>query len=123
MYYAILIYGVEGVVERLPEEEQERLLDDHRALQAELAEQGKLGPTVKLMATSAAVTLRHKGQGVLALDGPFAESKEQFLGFYVIECGSMAEAIEAAKKLPLEVATLEIRPIEWMRGGTMVTDA
>lgn len=117
MQYAILIYASEGFFDRLPEEEQESALDQHRALQKELNAKGALGAVAKLMDTSAAMTIRKKGDSLLVLDGPFAETKEQLLGLYLVECDSMDDAIEQAKKLPQEVAAYEVRPIGWMGGS------
>ena len=118
MHYAILIYASEGFFERLPEDEQERAMDKHRGLQRELGEKGTLGAVAKLMDTSAAMTIRKQGDSVLVLDGPFAETKEQLLGLYLVECETMDEAIEQAKKLPQGMAAYEVRPIGWA-GGTM----
>lgn len=117
MLYSVLIYGVEGVFERLPPAEQEAILQKHRDLQAKLGRDGRMGPTAKLMATSAAVTVRQDGQSVVVMDGPFAETKEQLLGFYVIECDTIDQAIEAAKQLPVDVASMEVRPVSWFGDG------
>jgi len=116
MHYSILIYADEGLFDRLPEEQQEAVLQKHRDLQAKLAEEGKLGPVAKLMGTSTAMTVRSQGQSVVVLDGPFAETKEQLLGFYVVECDSIEEAIDAAKQLPQGVAIMEVRPVAWFGG-------
>jgi len=121
MQYAILIYASEGIFERLPEEEQESAMDRHRALQKEHDEKGTLGAVAKLMDTAAAMTVRQTGDSMLVLDGPFAETKEQLLGLYVLECDSIDDAIEQAKKLPQGIAAYEVRPIGW--GGGTLTDA
>lgn len=117
MQYAILIYASEGFFDRLPEEEQENALDQHRALQKDLNEKGALGAVAKLMDTSAAMTIRKTGDSLLVLDGPFAETKEQLLGLYLVECDNIDDAIEQAKKLPQGVAAYEVRPIGWMGGA------
>lgn len=117
MQYAILIYASEGFFDRLPEDEQESALDQHRALQKELNAKGTLGAVAKLMDTSAAMTIRKQGDSVLVLDGPFAETKEQLLGLYLVECDSIDDAIEQAKKLPQGMAAYEVRPIGWMGGS------
>ncbi len=121
MLYSILIYAKEGVFERLPEDTQAAEMQKHIDLQNELQAQGSLGPVVKLMSTTAAMTVRKTNKQLLVTDGPFAETKEQFLGFYVIECDCIEEAIAAAKKLPEDLASYEIRPIAWA-GGTLSTD-
>lgn len=120
MLFSILIFGVEGVWDQLPQEQQEREMQQHRDLQAELSKAQTLGPVVQLMSPSSAVTVRQRGNQQLVLDGPFAETKEQFLGFYVVECASLEEAIAVAQKLPTAIASYEVRPIQWA-GGTMTT--
>jgi hypothetical protein len=117
MLYSVLIYGVEGVFDRLPAAEQEAILQKHRDLQANLKREGRMGPVAQLMATSAAVSIRQDGQSVVVMDGPFAETKEQLLGFYLIECDSIEAAIDAAKRLPLDTMSLEVRPVAWFSGG------
>lgn len=118
MQYAILIYGMEDLFERLPENEQDAAMERHRELQREHGAKGTLGAVARLMGTSAAVTVRKRGDSVLVLDGPFAESKEQLLGLYILECESIEDAIEQAKKLPQGIAAYEVRPIGW-GGGTI----
>jgi len=122
LLYSILIYGTEGFAEKLSPEERETLFGKHRRLQATLRDKGKLGPVAQLMPTTTAVTVRNSGKAPLVLDGPFAETKEQLLGFYVIDCDSLDDAIEAAKMLPLEFGTVEIRPIGWLGGEQVSMD-
>ena len=122
MQYAILIYSTEGFFERLPEEEQDAAMDKHRALQEEHNGTGTLGAVAKLMETSAAMTIRKRGESVMVLDGPFAETKEQLLGLYILECGTIEEAVEQAKKLPQGMAAYEVRPLSW-GGGTLADDS
>lgn len=117
MLYTILIYASEGVFDQLPPDEQQAVLARHGAMQDKLEKDGRLGPFAKLMETASAVTLRGAGgtddDAVIVTDGPFAETKEQLLGFYLIECDTMDEAIEATKMLPQNTATYEIRPASW----------
>jgi hypothetical protein len=77
-----------------------------------LAAQGKLGPAVRLMPTTAATTVR-MGREPVVLDGPFAETKEALLGFYLIDCDSLEEAIDIAKEIGREEKVVfEIRPVK-----------
>lgn len=117
MQYTILIYGVEGIYDRLPETEQQSIMQKHGDLQAELTEKGALGPVVRLIGTSGAMTLRRQGDGVVVTDGPFAETKEALLGLYVVEAETIEDAIEYAKKLPIEIGSVEVRPVAWAGGG------
>lgn len=71
-----------------------------------------MGPVVRLMFTTSATTVRG-GREPLVIDGPFAETKEQLLGFYVVECASLDEAIGIASQLLHGSGTLEIRPIRY----------
>jgi hypothetical protein len=113
MLYAILCYSDEGVVEAWSKEEDAAVIGKRRAVTRPLAAAGKLGPVVRLMPTSAAVTIR-SGREPLVIDGPFAETKEQFLGFYTLECADLDEAVEFARELS-EVnpsgGSYEIRPV------------
>jgi hypothetical protein len=114
MKYAILIYEPEAVTEAMTKDEGKSRIETHRALQGKLRASGKLGPVARLMPTTAATTLRRS----LVIDGPFAETKEQLVGFYVLDCDSLDEAIAAAKMLPDDTGSLEVRPLGWFhRGG------
>jgi hypothetical protein len=92
----------------------------HVAAVQELAAQGRLGPVARLMPTTTATTLR-AGREPLVIDGPFAETKEQFLGFYVLDCASLEEAIEAARSFLHDTGALEIRPVLWFHPGSGAT--
>lgn len=118
MDYAILIYGTEGTFDRLPPEKQEEVMQGHHALQAKLKERGTFG-TAKLMPTTSAVTLRPPseiGDKPMLMDGPFAETKERFLGFYIAQFESLDEAISIAGTISSPYVSIEIRPIAWAGG-------
>jgi hypothetical protein len=85
------------------------LLRVHERLNAD----GRLGPAARLTRTQRALTLRGPGKGTV-LDGPFAETKEQLLGFYVVDCASADAAVEAARDLRRAnpSAVYEIRPVQ-----------
>ena len=79
-----------------------------------MAARGKLGPVARLMPTTAATTLRKTKDEPVVIDGPFAETKEQFLGFYVVDCENLDEALDFARELGAAnpgVGSYEIRPI------------
>src|SRR5258708_33363953 len=97
MLYAILCYNDEAVVESWPQEEIDAVIAKRAVVTKKLAAQGKLGPVVRLMPTTAATTIR-SGREPLILDGPFAETKEQLLGFYIIDCATLEEAIATASE-------------------------
>ena len=112
MLYAILAYHVEAHVMSWTPEEDAALMADLRRAHDRVNEKGRLGPAVRLGATKRALTLRGPGAG-LVIDGPFAETKEQLLGFYVVDCASEDTAVEAARDLRLAnpSAVYEIRPV------------
>jgi hypothetical protein len=116
MLYAVLCYHKEDVVEAWTKEEDDAVMAQLGVVHEKLHAQGKLGPTARLMPTTAATTLR-KGtrEPFPVLDGPFAETKEQLLGFYVIDVGSLEEAIEVARDLARANNTgggYELRPVK-----------
>jgi len=96
MLYAILCYNDEAAVEAWPKAKDDAVIARRRLVTDRLAEQGRLGPVLRLMNTTAATTLRYGAEPVV-MDGPFAETKEQLLGLYVIDVASLEEAIEVAR--------------------------
>lgn len=112
MYYAILAYHEEGVVQSWTEEEDKALMVDLLEVNDRLVANKQLGPAARLGPTQGAVTLRGRGAGTVT-DGPFAETKEQLLGFYVVQFPSIEDAIAAARDLRRAnpTAVYEIRPV------------
>ncbi|CDN55351.1 DGPFAETKE family protein [Neorhizobium galegae bv. officinalis bv. officinalis str. HAMBI 1141] len=112
MYYAILAYHQEGVVQSWTEEEDQALMTELLEVNDRLVAQKSLGPAARLGPTEQAVTLRGKGEGMV-IDGPFAETKEQLLGLYVVDFPTIEGAIAAARDLRRAnpTAVYEIRPI------------
>ena len=123
MLYAIFCYDSEQTVGAWTKEEDEAAIAKLVAVQQNLASAGKLGPVARLMPTKTARTLR-KGRQTVVLDGPFAETKEQLLGFFVVECNSLEQAIETAKDLGRASASngsYEIRPLRLFAPGGSLT--
>jgi hypothetical protein len=112
MLYAIFCYASEAALAELSPAQDEAMMATIGVAKRELQAKGKLGPAVRLMPTTTATTLRHGGQE-LVLDGPFAETKEQLLGFYLLECDGLDDAVEAARALSRgrTPGSLEIRPV------------
>ena len=83
------------------------------AVREKLERQGKLGPVARLLPTTAATTLRKDRKPPLVIDGPFAETKEQLLGFYIVDCAGLDEVIEITKELGQANpgGAYEIRPV------------
>lgn len=110
MLYALLAYHEEGQVQAMSEAEDIALMDEMNRVHARLTAERKLGPAARLGATALAHTVRRRG---LVVDGPFAETKEQLLGFYVLDCTNLDEALGVAKELgeANPGGAYEIRPI------------
>lgn len=112
MRYMFLVYTHES--EMSPEEMAE-VMAGHRAVMEETSRLGILHGAEPLQPTMTATTVRHKDGKVLVTDGPFAETKEQLGGYYIIDCKDLDEAIEWGKKIPTKcrggLGCIEIRPI------------
>ena len=120
MLYAILCYDSEDIVGAWSKQEDDAAMAKLDVVQQKLSKQGRLGPVARLLPTTAATTLR-KGREAIVIDGPFAETKEQLLGFFVVECASLEEAIETAKELGRASSSngsYEIRPISVFKPGS-----
>jgi hypothetical protein len=120
MLYAILCYNDESAVWSWNKDEEDACMARLAAVQEKLVQQGKLGPVARLMPTTAATTLRKDREPPLVIDGPFAETKEQLLGFYVVECAALEEALEIARDLGRANpgGAYEIRPLATFRPGS-----
>lgn len=112
MLYALLCYNNEAAVCGLSPEEDAQMMAGVRRAEEKILERGKFGPRLRLMPTTAATFVK-AGKDPLVIDGPFAETKEQLLGFWIIECDSLEDAIEAGKHLAREreYGGIEVRPI------------
>jgi hypothetical protein len=112
MLYAFLCCHDEVIVNSWTKEQDDAVLAKRAKVTDQLAARGKLGPAVRLMPTTAATTVR-MGREPVVLDGPFAETKEALLGFYLIDCDSLEEAIDVAQEIGREEKVVfEIRPVK-----------
>ena len=118
MLYAILAYHVENVVVSWTAEQDTAVMADLHEIHDKLTGDGTMGPAARLGGTKGAFTLRGPGAGV-GIDGPFAETKEQLLGFYVVECATREDAIAVARNLRRvnPTAVYEIRPVQLFLPG------
>src|SRR5581483_5039982 len=112
MLYAILCYHDEDFVGSWSKEQDQEVMKKLTVVQDKLAKQGRLGPVGRLLPTTAATTMR-KENPPLVLDGPYAETKEQLLGFYLIDCKNLDEALDVARDLGAANpgGAYEIRPV------------
>ena len=113
MLYAILCYNDEDVVWSWSQEEEKAVMGRLAVVRDRLAKQGKLGPSLRLLPTTSATTLRKTKEAPLVIDGPFAETKEQLLGFYVIDVADLDEALSVARELAAANpgGAYELRPV------------
>jgi len=124
MIYALLCYHSEDVVCAWSKEEDAVVMAKLGVVQERLTKAGKLGPVARLMPTTAATTLRKDHEPPLVIDGPFAETKEQLLGFYVVDSSTLDEAVETARELARassSAGAFEIRPLSVFRPGSLRT--
>ena len=114
MTYALLIYRTVPLSEPIPELEERAALAGHRALQAQAAAQGQLHGVARLDETNRARTVRAAVGAHEVTDGPYIESKEWLVGFYVVDCDCEAQALERAKLIcPDSAHVVEVRPVTW----------
>ena len=113
MLYAILCYHFEDVVTSWTKEEDDSVMERLGVIHQKLRNDGKLGPAVRLLPTTTARTLKKDNEPPLVIDGPFAETKEQLLGFYVIDGESLDEVIDIARDFARANpgGSYEIRPV------------
>ena len=124
MLYALLAYHVEAEIMSWTPEEDAALMASLRAAHAKIRQNGQLGPAARLGGTMSARTLRGPGKGTV-LDGPFAETKEQLLGFYILDFATEEAAIEAARELRRvnPSAVYELRPIQTFLPGDAIPES
>jgi hypothetical protein len=119
MRYMLLIYTNEQLTEALSPEEQGRIGAAHGAVMAETSRLGILQGAEPLQPTGTATTVRVQNGKALVTDGPFAETKEQLAGYYILDCKDLDEALEWAARIPTAcgggTGCVEVRPIREMR--------
>ena len=125
MKYAFTIYGDESRRASASEEEQQAMAQAYGAVTQEMQEKGVMVAGVGLYPTQTATTVRVRDSEREVTDGPFAETKEQLGGFYVLDCKDLDEAIEWAAKIPgAQFGSIEIRPVMvFDEAGNLVEEA
>lgn len=119
MTYSALIYEAAGLSDARPSGEQEQVLALHRELQEDTKQDGTYRAAVQL-SEAAPTTIRRRGDETLVTDGPFAETKELFVGLYLFECASLDEALERASRIPIsEMGRVEVRPVVWAEAAAI----
>ena len=117
MKFLCLIFFDEHVLDDLSKRQYDALVDESLAYDERLRESRHLIAAQALQSAKEAVTLRVRGEHVSITDGPFAETREQLGGYYVIEARNLDEAISIAEKVPpVRFGTVEIRPVMEISG-------
>jgi hypothetical protein len=118
MLYAILCYHDEDFVGSWSKEQDAAVMSRLAVVQDSLKKQGRLGPVARLLPTTSATTLR-KDDPPVVLDGPYAETKEQLLGFYIVDCENLDAAVDVARELGAvnPGGAYEIRPVAMFEPG------
>jgi hypothetical protein len=123
MLYTFLCYNDEDTVFAWTKEEDDAVMGALEVVHEKLRKAGRMGPSLRLMPTTSASTLLKEKNVVL--DGPFAETKEALLGFYVIDCDSLDHALEIARELGRANpgGAYEVRPIRLFLPGVLAHEA
>jgi hypothetical protein len=115
MRYMLLVYSTESDIAALGPEDMAAMRDAHWSVMNETAKRGIFRGAEPLKPTSTATTVRMKDGEPLITDGPFAETKEQLAGYYILDCCDLDEAIQWASKIPTgckgAYGSIEIRPL------------
>ncbi len=118
MRYMMLIYSRES--ENVTADELEQIAAAHRTVMEDAARRGVFRAAEPLEPVATATTVRAQNGKVRLTDGPFAETKEQLAGYYILDCKDLDEALEWAARIPTgcqgEPGCVEVRPIREMRG-------
>ena len=111
MRYLLLLAGDESLV-NTANEGDEGMSPEYAEFVKDLAERGVLQGGERLRPTADATTVRVRDGEVLSTDGPFAETKEQLAGYFMVDCKDLDEAIEVAARIPgAKFGSVEVRPI------------
>ena len=108
----LCLIRAEKVMEQMPEAAAAKHFEDYRAFTAAIRQSGQFVGCNRLLPPDAATTVRVRQGKVSTTDGPYAETKEQLGGYYVIEARGMEEAIQVAARIPgAWLGSVEVRPI------------
>ena len=119
MQYLLLIYGDEAHWAGLSKEESDAIFDEYRTFTEAIAAQGIMQGGAALTPVSTARTVRVREGRSTVSDGPFAETREQLGGYYLVECESEQEALDAAARIPnARFGSVEVRPVMQMPAPT-----
>jgi hypothetical protein len=116
MLFSILIYGSEDRVAAWTSQEEQEVMGRHAGLRQELKADRRLGPVFRLQPNEVKTVRKYRDRRFIT-DGPFAETKEQLMGIYVVDCATYEDAAAAAERLAFDTGVFEIRPVIWLDPG------
>jgi len=112
MRYALLIYANEQAWASQTEEQSQAQFQEYMAFTKDIVDRGIQQAGEALQPTATATTVRVRDGETMTTDGPFAETKEQLGGFYIVDCKDLDEALEVAARIPdARGGSIEVRPI------------
>ena len=112
MRYALLIYASEQEWANQTEEQSQAAYQEYMAFTKDIIDRGLMKGGEALQPTSTATSVRVRNGDTLTTDGPFAETKDQLGGFYLVDCKDLDEAVEVAAGIPdARRGTIEVRPV------------
>lgn len=112
MQYLLLIYDAEANWDTIGEVEQQKMMGEYRQLSEDLQTSGKYKSGNQLQPVASAATIRIRNGKKTITDGPFAETKEQLGGYYLVEAKDRDEALAIAARIPsVRIGCVEVRPI------------
>ena len=112
MKYLCLIYADETVWDRLPKSDEVNMMAEYRAFGEDIKRSGQYVSGSRLHPSTSATTVRVRNGSMSTTDGPYAETKEQLGGFYLIEARDLNEAVQVAGRIPgARMGSIEVRPI------------
>jgi hypothetical protein len=125
MLYALLCYNNEEAVFSWTKEEDDAVMARLDVVHQKIRQVGKMGPSLRLLPTTAATTLVKNTDPPLVVDGPYAETKEALLGLYIVDCEDLDEALSIAKDLAKANpgGAYEIRPLRLFVPGELNAEA
>jgi hypothetical protein len=112
MQYLLLIYNDENRIKNATPADQTQMMNEYRSFTAEIVDSGHMRGGNALQAAATATIVRVREGKTLTTDGPFAETKEQLGGYYLVEAKDLDEAIKLAARIPgARMGSIEVRPV------------
>jgi hypothetical protein len=115
MKYLCLIYDEESKWDKMTQDEAGKMMAEYGAFTGDIQKSGHMVGANRLQPSSTATTVRNRGGKISTTDGPYAETKEQLAGYYLIEAKDLNDAVQVAARIPsAKLGAIEVRPIHAM---------